>query len=141
MNQLHPDRHAHISSIEERDKLHHEASTVTRCYEMLNNPQTRALHLLELHGKPMDETVSSALVGSEFLMEIMEVRETIDATTSDQVLQKLLDENRITADGLCQQLEEAFAKNDLELALRLTATLQYWNRAKETIRDKISHIE
>lgn len=80
-------------------------------------------------------------MGPEFLMQIMEVRETIDFISSDQDLQKMLDENRDRAGEVCDDLGEAFEKGNLDEARRLTAMLQYWNRAEETIREKMTEIE
>lgn len=62
MSRLHPDLHRNESE-EEQDDIHDQASNVTRAYRILNDPQHRALHLLEIMGKPLDETatVRSAL--------------------------------------------------------------------------------
>jgi len=55
MSKLHPDLHRNKSE-EEQDELHDQASVVTQAYRTLNNPQHRAMHLLEIMGKPLDET-------------------------------------------------------------------------------------
>lgn len=57
MQQLHPDLHRNKSE-EEQDEIHDLASNVTRAYRTLHDPQHRALHLLELMGKPLDETAT-----------------------------------------------------------------------------------
>jgi hypothetical protein len=54
MKKLHPDLHRNQSE-EEQDDIHDQASNVTRAYRTLLEPQHRALHLLELMGKPLDE--------------------------------------------------------------------------------------
>eukprot|EP00956_Cyclotella_meneghiniana_P042195 scaffold248391_cov70-Cyclotella_meneghiniana.AAC.3 len=53
MMKLHPDRH-----VNDADKVEKaaEATHVTRAYDVLNNPLSRALHLLELKGAAIDES-------------------------------------------------------------------------------------
>lgn len=60
MTELHPDRHT-LKPTDEQERLNNEASKVSRAYDVLRNPHTRATHLLELLGRPMDETVSVSL--------------------------------------------------------------------------------
>ena len=57
MQQLHPDQHRNKSH-KEQDELHNHACNVTHAYHVLSNPHHRAVHLLELMGKPMKETTS-----------------------------------------------------------------------------------
>jgi DnaJ-domain-containing protein 1 len=57
MQKLHPDLHRNKSE-EEQDDIHDQASNVTRAYRTLLEPQHRALHLLELMGKPLDENTT-----------------------------------------------------------------------------------
>lgn len=61
MSKLHPDLHRNKTE-EEQDALHDQASQVTLAYRTLNNPQHRALHLLELMGKPLDETATVSIM-------------------------------------------------------------------------------
>ena len=53
MMKSHPDRH-----VNDADKVEKaaEATHVTRAYDVLNNPLSRALHLLELKGAAIDES-------------------------------------------------------------------------------------
>ena len=53
MMKLHPDRH-----VNDADKVEKaaEATHVTRAYDVLNNPLSRALHLLELKDAGIDES-------------------------------------------------------------------------------------
>ena len=78
MMKLHPDRH-----VNDADKVEKaaEATHVTRAYDVLNNPLSRALHLLELKGAAIDEsdavrlfdvydTNSFSILHSHLLLEI-----------------------------------------------------------------------
>jgi len=54
MSKLHPDRHT-LKPPEEQERLTQEASQVTRAYGIITNPHSRAVHLLDLLGKPLEE--------------------------------------------------------------------------------------
>ena len=54
MTEYHPDRHASASE-EEKLKKASTASNVTRAYDIIADPLSRALHLLELHGTSIGE--------------------------------------------------------------------------------------
>jgi DnaJ-class molecular chaperone len=56
MQKLHPDQHR--KNHEEQDELHNRASIVTHAYHVLSNPHHRAVHLLKLMGKSMEESTS-----------------------------------------------------------------------------------
>lgn len=139
MIDYHPDKHT-AKSADDQEELEQQASAVTRAYQTLKQPHTRAVHLLDVVGHPTEEAASGELVGGEFLMEIMEIREEIQATLGDEALRKLLHENQARIDETCVELAEAFDENDLDKALELTARLQYWNRIDETIREKMDSV-
>jgi molecular chaperone HscB len=141
MSEYHPDRNHHLKSDEQAELLE-KCSAVTRAYEELTATHTRAAHLMALLGKPMTESLSQKAVGMEFLMSVMEIREAIDDVSagSDELLRPFLDENTRRTEATSLALEDALEKEDLDLALQLTARLQYWNRVSETIREKMEHI-
>ena len=70
-------------------------------------------------------------------MELMELRETIDGTTDDTEIRRLMGENKQRIEKTVLQLADAFEQDDLDQALELTAVLQYWNRADEKLREKV----
>lgn len=58
MSQYHPDKHK-MKEIEERDEMANKASIITNAYQTLKDPNSRALHLLELiTGSSLDEQSS-----------------------------------------------------------------------------------
>ena len=75
-------------------------------------------------------------MGPDFFMEIMDIREAIECANDNEIRQ-LLKENAVRMDNVGRQLTEAFEANDLDRALKLTAELQYWNRAQETLKEKV----
>lgn len=144
MKQLHPDQqHSRPSS--RNDNNHHsvstnippiDASTVTRAYEILKQPHERATHLLQKLGIPLEEHTNTSVVGACFLMDIMLKREEIETANQDQgKLKSMFESNNQQLKLCCQQLEQAFAKNNYDQARKLTAQLQYWNRIDEKLRD------
>jgi molecular chaperone HscB len=138
MGEFHPDRY-HNSTITDQEEMQEKSSAVTQAYQELIEPHTRAAHLMALLGKPMDETMSQQVVGMEFLMEIMEIREAVDNVKdgNDEELRILLKQNEERFDAESLELEDSLEKGDLDAALRHTARLQYWNRVIETIRGKM----
>ena len=62
ISELHPDRHT-LKSLDEQYLFQEKASQVTRAYTILSNPHERAVHLMRLAGKPIDEysTVRSVM--------------------------------------------------------------------------------
>mmetsp|Transcript_21859 Transcript_21859/g.41241 ORF Transcript_21859/g.41241 Transcript_21859/m.41241 type:complete len:120 (-) Transcript_21859:322-681(-) len=88
MIEFHPDRHA-LSAEEEKMRNATMATNVTRAYGVIGDPLSRALHLLELRGAAIEESDSS-IIDNNLLIEIMEVREEIEDTSSDNELRALL---------------------------------------------------
>jgi hypothetical protein len=85
----------------------------------------------------MDETSSTDLVGMEFLMTVMEVRESVDST-SPEYMQPLWQETKFSIEKLIEDLTIAFdEEQDVNKAIELAAQLQYWHRIESTIREKM----
>lgn len=158
MSRHHPDRNYHrgllVSSTtpdddddepqkEDEDGQQTSSADISRAYEELAAPHTRAAHLMALRGRPVTESLSQSVVGTEFLLQIMEIRERVDELASgggsddDDDFRPLLQENDDRIAETCRELENALEKNDLDRALEMTARLQYWNRVTETIRGKM----
>jgi molecular chaperone HscB len=136
MSELHPDRQSQKSS---HDQQHAAdgAAQVTNAYNVLSHPHERAVHMLELLDKPLEEAAGSELVGSDFLMEMMELREDIASPTDQEGLVIVMQANQARIEALCKELANAFDATDLASALKLTCELQYLNRVDETLREKI----
>lgn len=133
MNELHPDRHSALPS-DERDKVTELASTVTSAYSILSNDHSRALYVLEMNDKALEDTAS---VGQDLLMEVMEIQEEIENETSQDGLKsiKLANDERISS--ILLEMSTAFEASNFDEAKRLTAILQYWIRIEENIVEKL----
>lgn len=140
MTKYHPDKHS-TKSAEDQSALEEKASKVTHAYETLKRPHTRATHLLELHGSEINETDSTKLVGMEFLMDIMQIRDSIENTHADDGLKEIRAQNSQKIQQACDDLTVAFQEQDIAKAKEIVARLQYWNRIEETVREKIEHFE
>jgi len=73
--QVHPDKHAHLSDMEQR-KAMQWATRVNEAYLTLKNPLKRARYLLELAGHDALIETNTAMP-AEFLMAQMELREAV----------------------------------------------------------------
>lgn len=136
MNELHPDRHTFLPS-QERDKITELASNVTRGYSILSNDHSRALHMLEIKGAPMEDSASTQMVGQHFLMEVMDIQEEIESVACQDELKDMKQANDKRISNVLVEMSKAFDSCDLNEAKRLTAILQYWNRIEENIMEKL----
>ncbi|MBF0285509.1 MAG: Fe-S protein assembly co-chaperone HscB [Magnetococcales bacterium] len=75
--QLHPDRFAGRPETERRFSVE-QAAQINAAYQTLRSPFTRAAYLLKLAGRPASGDGGS-IKDPAFLMEIMELREELDA--------------------------------------------------------------
>jgi molecular chaperone HscB len=136
MADLHPDRQSQ-KSVDEQAHAAVGAAQVTNAYNVLSNPHQRAMHMLDLVGKPLDEASGTKLVGMDFLVEIMQLREDIASATNQEEMVLKMKDIQVRVETVCSSLAAAFEDQDLEKALQLTAQLQYWNRVDEILREKI----
>jgi len=129
MNEYHPDKRPDNEAM---------APLITRAYDCLRNKQSRATHLLEVIGYPLDETTSGDLVGTQFLVQIMELRETIDDEASDEeLLLHLRNENEEIMRDEYEALDHAISMGAYEEAQVLVSRLQYWDRIKGSISSRL----
>ena len=142
MAQYHPDRHHSLRDPVELESFHNMSSSITRAYDVLADPHSRAEHLLELQGEAITENCGSLVANDGMLlMEVMEIREEIDDAEEDaEVLRKLLVQNEERIGNTCTELADAFESDNMDEARRLTARLQYWKRIEEKIVDKMSTV-
>ena len=145
MNEHHPDKRVQSGGKPGEGAI--AAETITHAYQTLRDPHARACHWLELHGCPLGEERESGsptdLVGTDFLLGVMERREAIEDHEGDaEALGALAGE----VEGLRASCEAALedlmdegegrgSESVLERARRLTAQLQYWNRLEEALEE------
>jgi len=137
MTRYHPDKHSNKTN-EQRQSIEQLASQITNAYEVLREPDTRATHLLDLVGHPLEEasSASDSVVGNAFLMSIMEARETIESTAPNQ-MRPLLSQAEAQIEAIGNDVREAFDDGEYASALKFTAQLKYWVRIQATIKEKM----
>ncbi|KAL8780359.1 MAG: hypothetical protein Q9213_006503 [Squamulea squamosa] len=126
----HPDRHQG----DEKAKAEAASARINDAYKTLLNPLARARYLLSLRGVEMSEDESIAGSPSDsgggmdagLLMEVMEVREEIEAAGSKQEIEAMKADNNRRKQASENKLDELFKAGDIEGARRETVTLGYW---------------
>lgn len=86
---LHPDRFAKADARERRFSLE-QTSALNDAYKTLKDPIRRAFYLLKLHGTDLDKEDAGAQknMPHEFLEEVMELREELDAAKRKKDVEK-----------------------------------------------------
>lgn len=139
-SQVHPDRFAHAGDAERRASLQW-TTRVNEAFQILKNPVTRARHLLELHGVDVAFETNTAMP-PEFLMQQMELRETLeearDAAALDDLRGNLNRQKRSLEKAIAEAID---AKKDYRGAAGLVRKLQFLNRLDEEIDAAYEEIE
>jgi hypothetical protein len=187
MTEYHPDKQHQLQlQIEDPSSSSSSSSSpsisahdITNAYQILTESHTRANHLLELIGQGIVEendknhkshavggsesSSSSALVGMDFLLQVMEWRERIEtltkcrtdtsndkqcsfgSTDKDGELHHIWVETQGLQQNCEDELAELWNQNDgimtnhetLQQARTLTAQLQYWHRLRTALREEM----
>jgi molecular chaperone HscB len=132
MSKLHPD--VQHSRVPEKISSLITATDVTRAYEVLKNPYTRALHLLELVNSTIDAT--NLNLDQEFYLHVMDLREEIEMARLEEDVKRLHDQNMERKTDVIQKLNNAFYNQNYNQAQRLVAELKYWETCEEILRGK-----
>lgn len=129
---FHPDRHATAGAYEKRLAVE-GAARINEAYAVLSDDCARAGHLLELQGvelKGEPDTVSDP----EFLVEQMELRETLEAAGPDSAALAQLERDaseRMTA--LSEGFERAYGDGDLDAARETVLKMKFIKKFREEI--------
>ena len=139
-SRVHPDRFAHAGDAERRASLQW-TTRVNEAFQILKNPVTRAQHLLELHGVDVAFETNTAMP-SEFLMQQMELRETLEDAKDAAALDVLRKDLRKSRESLEAQIGEAIdRKKDYAGAAGLVRKLQFLDRLDEEIDAAYEELE
>jgi molecular chaperone HscB len=109
---LHPDKYT-LKTAEEQKHAADNSSLVNKSYNTLQNPYSRGLYLLGLHGLTINETDNTAMShggGMEFLEKIMTINEEIRDDPSLERLQALHQDNERLLDACMTSTSECFTK-------------------------------
>ena len=139
-SKVHPDRFAHAGDAERRASLQW-TTRVNEAFQVLKNPVTRARHLLELHGIDVAFETNTAMP-PEFLMQQMELRETLEEAKDASSLDALRADLKKQSDLLENAIAEAIDVNrDYSGASGLVRKLQFLHRLDEEIDSAYERVE
>ena len=131
-SKVHPDRFAHAGDAERRASLQW-TTRVNEAYRTLKNPVQRAKHLLELHGIDVAFETNTAMP-EDFLMQQMELRETLEEAKDASALDSLRTNLRQQKQAIEKSIGEAIdRKHDYAGAADLVRKLQFLDRMDEEI--------
>lgn len=124
---LHPDKHAHLSDREQRLAVQYMAY-LNEAIATLRSPLLRAQYLLKLRG--IDTfSESSTPVDPMFLMQQMELRETLEEVPEQddpfEALESLQDEVDLLLRGLREQFAQHYESEDLPAATEAVRKMQF----------------
>ena len=139
-SKVHPDRFAHAGDAERRASLQW-TTRVNEAYRTLKDPVQRAKHLLELHGVDVAFETNTAMP-PEFLMQQMELRETLEEAKDAAALDALRTDLRKQEQDLQSAIADAIdSKKDFNAAAGLVRKLQFLDRLDEEIDAAYEEIE
>src|SRR5690242_16012484 len=134
-SRVHPDRFAHAGDAERRASLQW-TTRVNEAFQILQNPVSRAAHLLALHGIDVAFETNTAMP-EQFLMQQMELRESLESAVHGKdpnALAKLEKDLEAEKAGLEKQLAERIdADKDYAGAAGLVRELQFLEKLEAEI--------
>ncbi|CAI5483006.1 unnamed protein product [Closterium sp. Yama58-4] len=134
---LHPDLHGGRSE-EERELSAEQAAHVIDAYYTLLRPLSRAKYLLRASGVTAAElSGDSPGRDQQLLMEVMELRETIEDADSPEQLQALQMETQERMEGLYSSFDEAFRQGDVGACVGLLHRMAYFQRVANEIDNRL----
>lgn len=99
----------------------------------MQDPLLRAQYLLSLRGIEVAEDETAKVEDPELLMEVLELREAIEDAQSEEDLIKMKKINSARVEESVKTLEEAFEKDDVDVAKTEAVRLRYWINIKESL--------
>ncbi len=139
-SKVHPDRFAHAGDAERRASLQW-TTRVNEAYRTLKDPVQRARHILELHGVDVAFETNTAMP-PEFLMQQMELRESLEQAKSPAALDEMRKHLRQDKARLQSQIAEALdSRKDYAASAGLVRKLQFLDRLDEEIDSAYEGLE
>ncbi|KAI7903536.1 uncharacterized protein BX663DRAFT_506799 [Cokeromyces recurvatus] len=126
----HPDSFSHGSK-KELNYAQLQSSVINRAYHTLKNPLSRAKYILKQKGIEINE--DDSLGDPELLMEVMEFREELEEVVNEKDLIPLKERNDAKHQEILNRLQDAFNKENYNLAKNLSIELQYWTSIQNAI--------
>jgi len=125
----HPDRHPQ----ESKTRAEATSARINEAYKVLQNPLLRAQYLLSLRGIDVAEDETAKVEDPELLMEVLDMREEIEAAEDEEDLRPLKEVNDAKIEASVKILEDAFRADDMDVATEEAVKLRYWINIKESL--------
>jgi len=137
--QWHPDRFASSSDKERRISMQN-TSFINSAYTVLTTPRLRARYLLELSNVSFNDEIETSR-DPVFLMQQMEVRESIEDVVDAKEPLEALDEIKANIKQHTQQLEQSFQQYYIDTHLDKAKDVVLKMRFMERIFSEIRRLE
>ena len=125
----HPDRHTGPN----KARAEGTSTLINEAYKTLQDPLRRAQYLLSLRGIDVAEDERLKVEDPELLMEVLEVREAIEAAQEESGLEDMKRDNDANIERSEGILDEAFRQDDVQRAMDEAVKLRYWINIKESL--------
>ncbi|XP_039515810.1 iron-sulfur cluster co-chaperone protein HscB [Pimephales promelas] len=135
---LHPDNFGQ-KSLKEQEYSEEQSALVNKAYRTLQKPLSRAVYMLELQGVLLEEG-TDATADPAFLLEVMEINESLAETRSQDEVNAIEQSVREKLKGLIEQMNSSLNKGDLLTAKGLLAQMKYFTNIEEKVKDRITEV-
>ncbi|XP_056110749.1 iron-sulfur cluster co-chaperone protein HscB [Rhinichthys klamathensis goyatoka] len=135
---LHPDNFGQ-KSLKEQEYSEEQSALVNKAYRTLQKPLSRAVYMLELQGVLLEEG-TDATADPAFLLEVMEINESLAETRSQDEVHAIGQSVREKLKGLIEQMNSSLNKGDLLTAKGLLAQMKYFTNIEEKVKDRITEV-
>lgn len=138
--EAHPDNFAAQSTTAQRLAMQWSVR-INEAYQRLKDPLKRAAYLCELGGSPINAENNTAMP-THFLMQQMEWREQLDATTSSAEVTALSAEVQVNKREVLSHCEDLLdQQHDLTQAVGQVRALMFIERFCDDIDTRLEHFE
>jgi len=136
---FHPDRYATATDQERRLSLQITAQ-INQGFQTLKEPLSRGRYLLALRGVSTDEDTDTVM-DSDFLMEQMELRESLDEARRSPQRRERLGQLAQKTDGLLRDRTEALGRSFVDSSAAARAHARELVREMQFLKKLVSEIE
>ncbi|XP_068167430.1 iron-sulfur cluster co-chaperone protein HscB [Antennarius striatus] len=133
---LHPDNFVQ-KSLKEQEYSEIHSALVNKAYKTLLKPLSRGLYMLELKGMTIEEGTDYG-ADSEFLMELMEINESLDEAKTPEEADKIGRDTKRKLADLTKEIDTVLLRGDLQAAKALLAKMKYYANIEEKVKEKLS---
>jgi molecular chaperone HscB len=138
--EAHPDKFAAQGPAAQRIAMQWSVR-INEAYQRLKDPVKRAAYLCELGGVPVLANTNTAMP-TQFLMQQMEWRETLEDATSETALDVLAGEVKASRQQVLQQCAQALdVQHDLPRAVELVRSLMFTDKFLQDLDRRRDQLE